>query len=105
MCVACIIYSRETLEHFQMMEKSNPHGAGVAWVDTTSKGERKVFFSKGLTAEDIFPVTGGWDPHLPLSRPLPVGNPRPEGPRAYPPVSLGREMPSFQTVRGRLTRC
>jgi hypothetical protein len=54
MCVACIIYSRETLEHFQMMEKSNPHGAGVAWVDTTSKGERKVFFSKGLTAEDIF---------------------------------------------------
>jgi predicted glutamine amidotransferase len=54
MCVACIIYSKESLEHFQMMEKSNPHGAGVAWVDTTRSGARKVFFQKGLTAQDIF---------------------------------------------------
>jgi predicted glutamine amidotransferase len=54
MCVACIIYSPQSLEKLKLMEKSNPHGAGVAWVDTTSTGERKVFFQKGLTAEDIF---------------------------------------------------
>ena len=49
MCVAAIISNPVSLAYFQAMERANPHGAGVAWVEN---GE--LCFRRGLKAEDIY---------------------------------------------------
>jgi len=56
MCVAAIISKPVTLTQLQQMEYDNPHGAGVAWAD-----DGQLFFSKGLTAKEIFELQeAGW---------------------------------------------
>lgn len=50
MCVLIIVESRTPrLKDLQLMEKENPHGAGIAWQD---KGE--IAFVRDLTAKEIF---------------------------------------------------
>lgn len=61
MCVAVVVDTRENipLKNLEAMEKSNPDGAGIAWVDGDN-----VHFRKGLTAAQIFEIQDG------LPRPL-----------------------------------
>lgn len=51
MCVAAVIHKPVSLKYLNLMQKENPDGAGVAWVEP---GATDISFRRGLTADEIF---------------------------------------------------
>ena len=64
MCVILLGKADKVAAHIPAACQTNPHGNGMAWIDTTQKGNSTVKFMKGMSDEKALMMAQNFDPNM-----------------------------------------